>query len=178
MACRLKNIIPVCEYNVDGIDEIKLLDFADFQAFAFQDDGLYDAGTVTGIYASGDLVKFPAGDGSKYTGDSKGGLNVHTLETFVPGLTGETLAALNLADKRRQIPIFKTRAGRWYTFGSEAGAVVTYTSQTAEIVGSLVTFQAASIYPLFEVTAAAAASVLSGAGEYRAEDYDTINDYK
>lgn len=176
MACRLKNILPVCEYNVDGIDEIKVLDFADFQAFGFQAGALYDSGKVTQVYASGPPATLPAGEGTKYTGDNKAGIYVHTLETFIHSSTGEILAALNLATRRRLIPFYRTRAGRWYTFGYEAGAAPTFTGQTAEVVGNLVTITAASIYPLFEVDPAALAIIQ--VGDYRPADYDTINDYK
>lgn len=176
MACKLKNIVPVCSYNVDGIDGIKVLDFADFQGFDFLGEALYDSGTVTQVYASGNPATLPAGEGTKYTGDQKTGLYIHTLETFIPSSTGEILAALNLATRRRLIPFYRTRAGRWYTFGYEAGAVLIFTGQTAEVVGNLVTISAASIYPLFEVDPAAL--TFTEAGDYSPADYDTVNDYK
>lgn len=173
---RIKSILPVCEYNVEGVSEVRLIDFADFQGFGFLDDNLYDVCIVDQINASGTLKTLPAGDGSKYTGDSKSGLYSHTLDTFAPGLTGFNLATLNLATKRRQVVLFKTRAGRWYTFGYEAGATVNYTNQTADALGNLITITALSIYPLFEVLPEA--TTLQTSGDYRPADYDTINDYK
>lgn len=177
MACRLSNIVPICEYNVEGIAEIKLLDFVDFRAFGFLGENLYDSNLVTSIHASGPFVSIPAGEGTKYSGDSRNGLYTHSLDSFIQGLAGSTLSTLSLAVKRRQIVFFKTAAGRWYTFGYEAGAGVNYTNQTAELVGSLVSVNAASVYPLFEVTAAAMIAGPQTGGDYRPADYDTINDY-
>lgn len=176
MGIRIKSILPDCDYNVEGISEVCLIDFADFQGFGFLDDNLYDVCIVDQINASGTLKTLPAGDGSKYTGDSKSGLFTHSLETWAPGLSGANLSTLTLATKRRQVVLFKTVAGRWYTFGYEAGAAVNYTNQTADQVGSLITINAASIYPLFEVLPEALA--LQYSGDYHPADYDTINDYK
>ena len=173
---RIKSILPVCDYNIEGVSEVRLIDFDDFQGFAFVDNNLYDVCIVTQVYADGTLKTLPAGDGSKYTGDSKGGIFTHALDTFAPGLSGFNISALTLATKRRQVALFKTRAGRWYTFGYEAGAVVNYTNQTADALGNLITITAASMYPLFEVLPEALA--LQTSGDYRPADYNTITDYK
>lgn len=172
---RIKSILPVCDYNVEGVNEVRLIDFADFQGFGFLDDNLYDVCIVYRINASGTLKTLPAGEGTKYTGDSKSGLFTHSLETWAPGLTGANLSTLTLATKRRQVVLFKTVAGRWYTFGYEAGAAVNYTNQTADQVGSLITINAGSVYPLFEVLPEAL--VLVTGGDYAPVDYNTVTDY-
>jgi len=150
--CRLQNIIPACGYTVEGISEIKLLDFEDFIAFEFDGDNLYDSCLVTGIVRTNDFTQIEAPDlVAKYTGPVNNGVYAHGLETFVNELSAQTISNLHLATKRRQLVLFKTNAGKYFIFGYEAGAIVTYTGQTAEAIGSLVTIQGASIYPLFEV---------------------------
>lgn len=153
--CRINSIKPPCGYVVEGIAQIWLLDFADFQGFQF--DGLYDSAVVTGILKTGNFVELDApGMTAKY---SSAGAYVHTLETFVGGLSASSISNLHLATKRRQVVAFKTNAGAYYVFGYEAGAVVNYKNQTVDGAGSLVTINAPSIYPLFVTDASILADV-------------------
>lgn len=155
MACRIQSIKPPCAYNVEGIQRVYLLDFDDFQGFKFDGDDLYADCLVLAVQRSAAFVELETQDTAKYTSSITGGLYTHTLETFISALAAETLANLHLATKRRYLVLFQTKEGRYYAFGYDAGAAVTYANQTAEAVGSLVTASASSIFPLFEVTAAA-----------------------
>lgn len=150
-SCRIQNLKPPCAYNVQGVQIIKLLDFDDFNGFQFDGDDLYRNCLVSAIYKGGDYADLEVTETAKYTSTLQNGLYSHVLETFIPALTADTLANLHLGTKRRQLVLFKTNAGKYFTFGYEAGADLIYTNQTAEATGSLVTISANSIYPAFEV---------------------------
>lgn len=147
--------MPQCGYQVDGIDRILLLDFDDFAGFEFAGSDLYSNCLVTAIRRSGDFVELACPDTAKYSSALQSGLYGHTLETSVGDISAETLAALHLATDRRYLAILHTVSDRHFAFAYDAGATVAYTNQTADGIGSLVTIAAASVYPLFEVTAAA-----------------------
>ena len=154
MACRITNLKPPCGYNTEGIYSILLLDFEDFGGFAFDGDDLYNSALVTAIYRGGDWVELDSPAlVARYTSTRNNGVYAHQLETFVSDLSADLLAQLHLATKRRQLVVFKTYSGRHFTFGYEEGAALTYQSQTADNIGAIVTLTAASVYPLFEVTA-------------------------
>lgn len=135
---------------MEGIDDIQLLDFDDFNGFQFNGDDLYANCFVNAVLRSGDFVKVDTPETAKYSSSLQNGVYTHTLETFIGDLSAELEATLHLATKRRYIVLFRAKNGRYFLFGYEAGAVVTYANQTAEGVGSLVSITASSIYPLFE----------------------------
>lgn len=156
MACRISHIKRVsCSYNVEGVNAVKLLDIEDFEGFKFEDDRLYDVCKVVRISVSGDWVDVEIPDTAKYNSTLGGNVYTHTIETFIGELSAELSAVLHLATKRRSLVLFKTNMGRYFIFGSDAGATLSYTSQTAEATGSLVTISASSKLPLFEVLAGA-----------------------
>ena len=156
MNCRIKSIKPPCSYRLEGIDQIKALDLDDFNGFMFDGDDLYNNCMVVSVYRSGDIIEVDAPDlVAKYSSTLQNGLYTHTLETFIGDLSADLSATLHLATKRRYIVFFRAKNGRYFCFGYEAGATVNYTNQTAEGIGSLTTFSASSIYPLFEVSAEA-----------------------
>ena len=150
--CRINSLVPNCGYNTEGIEAIRLLDFDDFGGFKFDFDGLYDSCYVSEVLQRGDssYVDIAAPDSAKYSSTLNNGTCTHTVETFIGDLSASLASSLHLATKRRYIVLFRTKAGRYFVFGYEAGATVTYVNQTAEAVGSLVTISANSIYPLFE----------------------------
>lgn len=157
---RISTIKPPCDYVMEGVASIQLLDWEDFRGFAFKDSELYANCLVTGISRVGAFTSLPA-DNAKYSSTQNGKLETHTLETFVSTLTAESISNLNLAKKRRYVPVFMLRNGRYYTYGYEAGAAVGYVNQSADGIGSVVTVSAPSIYPLFEVTPEALAAYYS-----------------
>lgn len=150
--CRIRNIAPLCGYRVEGLDLIRLLDFDDFNGFKFDGDDLYSNCLVTAILRSGNFVEVDTPETAKYTSSLQNGVYTHTLETFIGDLSADLEATLHLATKRRYIALFRAKTGRFFAFAYEAGASVSYASQTAEGLGSLVTISATSIYPLFEVS--------------------------
>lgn len=153
--CRLLNLKPPCGYNLEGLEKILLLDFEDFDGFEFDGDDLYINCLVVAILRGAEFIEVQTPDGAKYTSGLSGKIYAHTLETFVSELSADVSANLHLGTKRRHLPVFQLKSGRYFTFGYEAGAALTYANQTAESVGALITITCASTYPLFEVTAGA-----------------------
>lgn len=154
---RISTILPPCGYVIEGVASIQLLDWEDFRAFAFFNSDLYANCKVIGINRVASFTSLPAAN-AKYSSSQSGKLEIHTLETFVSELSAESLANLTLAKKRRYVPVFQLNNGKYYTYGYEAGASVSYTNQSSDAIGSMVAISAASIYPLFEVTAEALTS--------------------
>ena len=153
MNCRIKSIVPSCGYRAEGIASIMLLDFDDFDGFRFEDDEPYSNCFVTDVLRHGELSDMEAPDMvAKYTSTYQNGIYTHKIETFVSDLSAGLLSTLHLASRRRSVVFFRTNNGRYFGFGYEAGAKLSYTSQTNDGIGSLVTITANSIYPLFEVS--------------------------
>jgi hypothetical protein len=142
--------MPLCGYQSVGIEAIRLLDFEDFEGFEFEGDDLYNGCFVTAIRRNGGFIDVDTPDSAKYYSSMQNGVYTHVLETFIGGISSMLESNLHLATKRRYITSFRTREGRYFGFGYESGAVVTYANQTAEGVGALVTITARSRYPLFE----------------------------
>lgn len=148
MKCRVQKIVPNCDYSVEGIAQIWLLDFEDFEGFRFLNKGNYDSCYVTDILRSSEFIEVDAPDMiGKYNST---GNYTHTIETFIGDITADTISNLHLATKRKQIPLFKSNSGKVYTFGYEAGATINYNNQTGDGFGSVLTISSNSIYPLFE----------------------------
>lgn len=151
--CRIQNLTPTCGYNGDGVVSVMLLDFEDFLGFTFEGLASYASCYVETIQHAGafvtiDLPDFPA----QYTGTLNAGLYGHSLEAFIAELSAPILADLHLATKRPQLVVFKTRTGRYFTYGHDMGAKATYSAQTADNTGAVLTLAASSQYPLFEVS--------------------------
>lgn len=150
------NIKPPCDYNSEGIDSVRCLDFEDLNGLRFLRGGLYDSCMVTAVMRAGDWIEIDApGTVAKYTSALQKGIYTHTLGTFVGDLSADLAATLHLASKKRLVTFFRAKSGRCFCFGYEAGGVLTYTNQTADSIGSMVTITASSVYPLFEVSPAA-----------------------
>lgn len=151
--CKITNIAPMCAYNLEGIDSILLLDTDDFVGFRFEDDDLYNACIVEEVIRTGDFVSIPVSSSAKYSSTEQANVYSHSMETFLEGLSGAVMRKLFLASKRRRyIVFFQTKDGKYFTFGYDSGASVTFSAQTAEAVGTMLTIGGASSYPLFEVT--------------------------
>lgn len=156
--CRIQNLSPSCAYNASGVDVVMFLDFEDFVGFTFRGLASYETLYVESVNREGNFITinlpdFPA----QYTGTHQRGVYGHSLEAFVPELSAEILQSLHLATKRPQVVIFRTRAGRYFAFGHEAGAKVTYSAQTSENTGALLSVTSGSQFPLFEVAPTAMA---------------------
>lgn len=151
--CRIQNLTPTCGYNGDGVVAVMLLDFEDFISFTFEGYASYASCYVekiihNGLFISIDLPDFPA----QYTGSLSAGVYGHSLQGFIAELSAPIIADLHLATKRPQLVVFKTRNGRYFTYGHDNGAKASYSVQTADNTGAALTFTASSQFPLFEVS--------------------------
>lgn len=152
--CRINNLTPPCGYNVQGIIAAQVMDLEDFSGFQFFGDGLEDSALVEKIFG-GAPVAVPTSSATKYSSAKNGKLYTHTLESFIPELSAQLSASLDLAGHRKFIVIFTTAMGKRFAFGYGNGASLSYTNQSAEALGSLVTLSAVSTFPIFELTAEA-----------------------
>lgn len=144
---------PPCSYSPDGITDVRVLDFEDFRGFRFEGDGLYSNCLVSDILRAGDFVEVASSlENTKYNSTLENSIYTHTVETFIPDISADLLSDLHLSTKRRYIVQFRGTSGRYFVFGKEAGAGVTYACQTSDGFGALVTFSALSCYPLFETS--------------------------
>lgn len=150
MKCRIGHIQPPCEYQADGILDIRLLDYDDFAGVRFRDGEKYSNCFVSVVLRKGEFVKLEATDNAKYYSSLQNGVHSHTIETFVCDLSSDVQAQLQLASKRRYLVMFKIRSGKWFIFGFEAGASVVFNNQTSEGIGTAVRVSTESMYPLFE----------------------------
>lgn len=126
------------------------MDFEGFSGYEFDGDGRPDSALVQTVYGEA-LVQMPTESGTRYTGAKVGKIYTHNIETFIPELSAYMSSNLELGTRKKFIVIWKALTGRTFTFGYETGASLTYTSQTADNMGSTVTLSARSKYPLFEV---------------------------
>lgn len=146
---------PACAYAPEGIAQVQALDFEDFAGLQFDSDDIYTNCLVTSIVRTGDFAEIAAGTSTQYRGPYANGIYTHTLETYIPSLSATMSSALHLATKRRLFIVFTDNGGRHFCFGREAGATLTYTGQTAEGLGYMVSITCVSKYPLFEVLTSA-----------------------
>ena len=148
-------------YASHGIRAVRLLDHDDFVALQFdgfdeESAGLYN-NLVTAILREGEFIDLETAQTAKYNLLYEGNQYSHTIETFLGSMRHKTLAALDLATKRRKfVVLFQTNDGHYFLFGSDTGAKLTYTSQTDDASGSAIKISATSELPLFEVGSEAA----------------------
>lgn len=161
MTCRLlKEITHTCEYNSGGIAEIFLMDMASFGSYKFLDDRLYDSCLVekilqkTDLEATCDLISLGVVNDSNFTEQESNDIYNQTLSTFVRSLSHEKLAQLLLLKARKNLVIFKTLQDKWFTFGSDVGATLSFeqvSGQLGESNGYKISIKANSVFPLFEL---------------------------
>lgn len=156
MSCFLfRNIKHSCEYNAGGIASIYLLDIRDFVSYVFLNDKLYTECYAEKIIVASDYIELSSVDESNFTESQDNGIFKQELTTFIRSLEAEKLSSLLLASANRYLVTFKTLQGRAFSFGSDAGASLSFsqaTGQTGEVSGYTITLSKNSIYPLFEVS--------------------------
>lgn len=158
MASKITTLKPACDYTLEGIRAVSLLDWEDFVGFEFSGDDLYSNCQVVAINQGADFVDVQS-DFSKYTSQVSTRVYTHTVECFVAALNASMLSNLALGIMRRYVVLFETNAGKRFVFGYEAGASFNYAGQTEGAIGATVTLTCLSRYPLFEVNAAVVSPV-------------------
>ena len=166
MKCRISHLAKPAGYASYGIRSIRLLDYDDFVALQFNESdsgkaGLYNNNLVTTILSEGEFIDLEAAQTAKYSLSYEGGRYNHTLETFLDSMRHTVFSALDLAAKRRKyVVLFQTNAGRYFLFGDDPGAQLSYSSQTDDTEGSAIKITAVGEHPLFEVDSEAATQPL------------------
>lgn len=151
MNTRVTSLLAPCDYQVAGMSKILLIDLEDFKGVRFNNDALYDSCNIDAITYLGTPFEINAPETAKYTSTLSNKNTTHTLETFVPSLGADLQADLLLASKRKYIVVFVDNTGVWHLFGYTNGASLSYSNQTAEGAGCLVTITATTPYPLFSI---------------------------
>lgn len=150
MRCRINSINKRCAYNPGGISHIKILDREDLRYIAFLHDGLYENNLITNVIRKEKFTDIPASDTAKYTKTLQGKLYTHTLETFAENLDYRTIRDLDLAKLKKYVVVYRTNVGKYYLFGYNPGASLSYSAQTEEGSGVLIRLTETTEYPLFE----------------------------
>lgn len=157
MACRLiHNIKHKCTYNPGGLSEIYLLDIRDFISYKFSDDSLFNVCYADNIikYEDSRFIVLSEVSESNYTESGNAGLYTQQLTTFVGTIEAEKTSDLLLASVNKYLIVFRNLQGKYYTFGQDGGASVSFTQitgQVGETAGYQVTITKDSVYPLFEL---------------------------
>lgn len=146
--CRFTSIVRPCGYVPEGVTEVSLIDFEDFRGYVLNDflvESVGYVGTAAVLDTSDPLAQ--------YTGSVAGKLYTHEIELTLQGIKGETLDKLHTASRRPQVVVFNTAEGRSFTFGSQAGATVTYSPVTEGGAAIQVAIRATEHVQLYEVIA-------------------------
>lgn len=154
-----KNIITGIDrnmgYNTGGISNIFLLDIRSFLAYRFTDDMLFNECFVESIRISDyNYIEVETIEQSKFQESLDNGIYKQQLTTFVRKLGASKTSNLLVANASKYLILFKTYENKYFSFGSDGGASVSFSQISGEIGGSSgynLTIEKNSIYPLFQI---------------------------
>lgn len=155
MKCKLlQDIRSACEYNAGGLTHIYLLEIGYFQSYRFRNDGLYDESYVEKLFRTAPWVKLTVENESKFTETLTKGIYKQEAETFVRPIDAQLISWLQRVRERKFLVVFRTRLGRYFTFGSDGGVNLNFSGQTGQVGdvnGVNLKISKESKYPHFEV---------------------------
>lgn len=154
-----KNIITGIEkhtgYNTGGISNIFLLDIRCFIAYRFTDDMLFDECFVESVRISDyNYMEVETIESSKFQESMDNGIYKQQLTTFVRKLGAAKTSNLLKTNTTKYLVMFKTYENKYFCFGSDGGATVSFSQISGEIGGSSgynLTINKSSVYPLFQI---------------------------
>lgn len=154
-----KNIITGIEkhtgYNTGGISNIFLLDIRSFIAYRFTDDMLFDECFIESVRISDyNYIEVETIESSKFQESMDNGIYKQQLTTFVRKLGAPKTSNLLRANAKKYLVLFKTYENKYFCFGSDGGATVSFSQISGEIGGSSgynLTINKSSVYPLFQI---------------------------
>ena len=154
-----KNIITGIEkhtgYNTGGISNIFLLDIRSFIAYRFTDDMLFDECFVESVRISDyNYMEVETIESSKFQESMDNGIYKQQLTTFVRKLEAAKTSNLLKTNTTKYLVMFKTYDNKYFCFGSDGGATVSFSQISGEIGGSSgynLTINKSSVYPLFQI---------------------------
>ena len=153
-----KNIITGIEkhtgYNTGGISNIFLLDIRSFIAYRFTNDMLFDECFVESVRISDyNYMEVETIESSKFQESMDNGIYKQQLTTFVRKLGAAKTSNLLKTNTTKYLVMFKTYENKYFCFGSDGGATVSFSQISGEIGGSSgynLTINKSSVYPLFQ----------------------------
>lgn len=154
-----KNIITGIEkhtgYNTGGISNIFLLDIRSFIAYRFTDDMLFDECFVESVRISDyNYMEVETIESSKFQESMDNVIYKQQLTTFVRKLEAAKTSNLLKTNTTKYLVMFKTYENKYFCFGSDGGATVSFSQISGEIGGSSgynLTINKSSVYPLFQI---------------------------
>lgn len=149
-----RSIYNHAEYNLGGISHIWLLNIDDFVGYRFKDDGLYDSCYVEAIDKSNIFFELGCVPETNFKESLTNGMYKQELNTFVRTLNNNLIAWLRYAMSGKFVVVVRTMDGKYFVFGSDGGARLSYSGQTGQAGdtnGITLKLEKTSIYPLFEV---------------------------
>lgn len=154
-----KNIITGIEkhtgYNTGGISNIFLLDIRSFIAYRFTNDMLFDECFVESVRISDyNYMEVETIESSKFQESMDNGIYKQQLTTFVRKLGAAKTSNLLKTNTKKYLVMFKTYENKYFCFGSDGGATVSFSQISGEIGGSSgynLTINKSSVYPLFQI---------------------------
>lgn len=154
-----KNIITGIEkhtgYNTGGISNIFLLNIRSFIAYRFTDDMLFDECFVESVRISDyNYMEVETIESSKFQESMDNGIYKQQLTTFVRKLGATKTSNLLKTNATKYLVMFKTYENKYFCFGSDGGATVSFSQISGEIGGSSgynLTINKSSVYPLFQI---------------------------
>lgn len=154
-----KNIITGIEkhtgYNTGGISNIFLLDIRSFIAYRFQDDMLFDECFVESVRVSDyNYIEVETIEASKFQELIDNGIYKQQLTSFVRKLGANKTSNLLMTKANKYLVLFKTYENKYFCFGSDGGATVSFSQISGETGGSSgynLTISKSSVYPLFQI---------------------------
>lgn len=143
------------EYSTGGISNIFLLDIRCFIAYRFKNDKLFDECFIESIRISDyNYIEVDSIESSKFQESIDNGIYRQQLITFVRKLGALKTSNLLIAKSNKYLVLFKTYENKYFCFGSDGGASVSFSQVSGEIGGSSgynLTISKNSVYPLFEI---------------------------
>jgi hypothetical protein len=144
---------PASGYNVGGVSRIWLSDIEDFASYQFEENDSGCRRMVTSVSASSPFIELGIMAEANFTEDCVDNIFRQKLSAFIEPLSAEMSAKLLIATGNKYLVLFRSPQGKFFTFGSDGGASLSFTQQTGagnESSGYAVTIVKNSIYPLFE----------------------------
>ena len=142
------------DYNLGGITHIWLLDITGFSSYKFTTDNSSKYSIVESIVASLPFVELGAVNESQFTEDCSENIFRQKLITFVCSPDTVKLNKLLTVSHNKNLVVFRSFQGHFFTFGSDGGASISFSQQTGQVgesSGYTISITKNSIYPLFEI---------------------------
>lgn len=142
-------------YSTGGISNIYLLDIDHFISYCFKNDMLHDQCFVESIRISDfSYIELEAMDSCKFQESYENEIYKQQLTTIIRSLDSEKTSYLFRNQKKNHLIVFKTFENKFFCFGSDGGASLTFSQISGEVGGASgynISINKNSVYPLFQI---------------------------